>query len=176
MMNPQLLTELLFISAVLVLTVLGFSQLRGARLTGAEKSEKVLTGFLGGFLLMGGTVKFFEPFTSMFASQIALSELPFPELSKWAGQLGEISVGLSLLVLLIAGRKVPQWFAEKLFYLANLAIVVIMLVAVYVHLHPMVPAEVLPLASKPPSLTLVILFLSLLNVYLHRNNMASAQV
>lgn len=38
----------------------------------------MITGFLGPFLLMGGTVKFFDPFTTMFANQIALSGLPFP--------------------------------------------------------------------------------------------------
>ncbi len=41
-------------------------------------------------MVMAGTVKFFDPFATMFAKQIALSDLPFPTLSRWMGQLGEI--------------------------------------------------------------------------------------
>ena len=135
-----------------------------------QNAERLLTGFLGAFILLGGTAKFFEPFILMYAKQIALSGLPFPILSKWAGQLGEIFTGLTLLFLFIAGRTLPPVVSEKAFYLANSMIAVIMLVAIYVHLHPDVPAQILPLGTKPPFLTAFILLLTGLNIYLHREN------
>lgn len=129
-----------------------------------------MTGFLGVFLLMGGSVKFFERFTSMFANQIALSGLPFPALSNFAGQFDEISSGIALLALLVLGKKPASVIADKAFYLVNIAIITIMCVAIYVHLHPDVPAETLPLGTKPPYLTVYILLLAGLNMYLHRIN------
>jgi len=106
----------------------------------------------------------------MFANQISLSGLPFPTLSNRARQLGEISTGIALLTLLVFGKKLSPVIADKAFYLANLIIAFIMVVAVYVDLHPNVPAETVPLGSKPPILTVFILFLAGLNMYLHRNN------
>jgi hypothetical protein len=106
----------------------------------------------------------------MFANKIALSGLPFPTLSKWAGQLGEISTGIMLLTLLLFGRKLTTIVADRAFYFANLLIGFIMVVAIYVHLHRNVPAETLPLGTKPPFLTEFILLLAGLNIYLHRKN------
>jgi len=51
--------------------------------------------------------------------------------------------------------------------------VIIMLVAVYVHLHPDVPAEVLPFQSKPPVLTVIIMALAILNGWLRRKTRLS---
>ena len=121
-------------------------------------------------MLLGGTAKFFEPFTTMFANQIKLSQIPFPTLSAFAGQAGEITSGLMLLAFFVVGRKLAGVLADKIFYLTNLLIVVIMLVAVYVHLHPAVPADTLPFQSKPPVLTVIVMLLVGLNIYLHRNN------
>jgi len=59
--------------------------------------------------------------------------------------------------------------ADKLFYLGNLLIVAIMLVAVYVHLHPHVPAQVLPFQAKPPVVTIIVLLLAVLNIVLRRH-------
>lgn len=64
-------------------------------------------------LFMGGKVKFFKPFNTMFANQIALCGLPFPTLSKWAGQLREISTGIALLALLIFGKKLSTFLVNK---------------------------------------------------------------
>lgn len=119
---------------------------------------------------MAGTVKFFDPFTTMFANQIALSELPFPTLSRWAGQLGEMGAGAILLLILIADSRLSDEL-KNLAMLATTALTtIIMLVAIYVHLLPNVPAEVLPLQSKPPVLTLVILGLAWLNAYFYKIN------
>ena len=68
----------------------------------------------------------------------------------------------------------PLW--EKLlpvltatgFYIANLLIVIIMSVAVYVHLHPCVPAEILTFGYKSPVSTVMTLLLVVLSMYLQR--------
>ena len=166
----QLYKELFLISIVVVLTVAAYFKLRNHHTNTAQTSEKIVTGFLGSFLILGGTAKFFEPFTTMFASQITLSELPLPGLSAIAGQFGEIITGVTLLVLLPLGQRLASVTTDRLFYLVNMVVGIIMLVAVYVHLHPAVPAEVLPLASKPPYLTLFIMTLVGLNCYLHYSN------
>ncbi|WP_225311029.1 hypothetical protein [Vibrio fortis] len=134
----------------------------------AMKTQKILTGLLGAFMVMAGTVKFFDPFTTMFTQQITLSELPFPTLSRWSGQLGEISAGLLLLVIVIGERTLPRAVVDKIMVLSTLLTSAIMTVAVYVHLLPSVPAEVLPLQSKPPVMTLIILGLAWFNAYLYR--------
>lgn len=167
-------TELILIGSVLVLTAVGYLFLRNTRNSVIRKTEKIITGFLGAFLLMGGTVKFFEPFTTKFATQIALSGLPFPALSNFAGQWGEIITGITLLTLLVFGKKLSPVMADKAFYLSNLLIAFIMVVAVYVHFHPDVPANILPLESKPPFLTVFVLLLAGLNIYLHRRNHRTA--
>lgn len=169
-MNTQLLTELTLLGALFIATAVVLFLFRHSEASITKKMEKFLTGLLGGFLLMAGTVKFFDPFTAMFASQIALSDLPFPLLAKWAGQLGEISAGVMLLMVLFAGKKLSSAVADNFFFAASLLATVIMVVAVYVHLLPGVPAEVLPLQSKPPVLTLIILFLIGLNAYLRNTN------
>jgi hypothetical protein len=134
------------------------------------KAQKILTGLIGAFLLMAGTVKFFDPFTTMFTKQIALSELPFPFLSRWAGQLGEMGAGALLLVVMIGEKSLPRELLTKAMYASTALTTIIMFVAVYVHLLPSVPAEVLPLQSKPPVMTLVILALAWLNAYLYKKN------
>tara|TARA_R110002095_G_scaffold211041_1_gene198757 strand:+ start:155 stop:427 length:273 start_codon:yes stop_codon:yes gene_type:complete len=80
--------------------------------------------------------------------------------------LGELTAGGTLLLLLILWKRFSAEIAHGAFYLAQLLIAMIMLVAVYVHLHPDVPAEVLPLQSMPPILTLIILSLAGVNSFL----------
>ena len=55
-----------------------------------KTSIKIITGFLCFFMLIPGLVKFTEPFKTFFSTQISKSELPFPLLTFWSGQLGEI--------------------------------------------------------------------------------------
>ena len=170
MSTSQLVLELSLIGSMFLVT--GYFLFRSFDVTDALalKVQKILTGLLGAFLLMAGTVKFFDPFTTMFANQIALSELPFPVLSRWAGQLGEMGAGALLLVIMIGGKKITGDLRDKAMLLSTLLTTAIMLVAVYVHLLPNVPAEVLPLQSKPPVMTLVILALAWLNAYLYKLN------
>lgn len=173
-MSTQVFTEVALISSVALIVVAFLYFFRHIKLTVTEKIEKLLTALLGGFLVMAGTVKFFDPFATMFRTQIALSELPFPVISKWSGQLGEISAGLILLSVLIMGKRLNQKLSDQLFYFASLVTTIIMFVAVYVHLLPSVPAEVLPLQSKPPVMTLIIVGLVGLNAYLHKINTTKA--
>jgi len=85
MNSSQLIIELILIATTFIVTV--FLLTRSYRHTDAvsTKIQKTITGLLGAFLIMAGTVKFFEPFTTMFTSQIFLSELPY-HLSKVPNQ------------------------------------------------------------------------------------------
>jgi len=157
-MNAQILLETIMISTIFLLTVGYF--LRSKKSLG-KKIEVFSIALLGGFLLMGGMAKFFQPFASMFASQIELSELPFPTLSKFAGQMGEISAGLLYLLVLSKGKLISSKLASYALNGATFLTMIIMSVAVYVHLLPSVPAEVLPLQSKPPVLTIIVMIISL---------------
>ncbi|CDT97080.1 conserved membrane hypothetical protein [Vibrio coralliirubri] len=167
MSTSQLILELSLIGTMLLVTgvflVRSYDKTDGV----GTKVQKILTGLLGAFMMMAGTVKFFDPFTTMFAKQIALSELPFPTLSRWAGQLGEIFAGLLLLVVMIGDKALAAPIKDKAMQLSTLLTTAIMIVAVYVHLLPSVPAEVLPLQSKPPVMTLIILGLAWLNAFLY---------
>lgn len=167
MSASQLILELSLIGTMLLVT--GVFLVRSYDKTDSvgTKVQKILTGLLGAFMVMAGTVKFFDPFTTMFAKQIALSELPFPILSRWAGQLGEIFAGLLLLMVMIGDKALAAPIKDKAMQLSTLLTTAIMIVAVYVHLLPSVPAEVLPLQSKPPVMTLIILGLAWLNAFLY---------
>tara|TARA_B100001063_G_C16646320_1_gene493545 strand:- start:307 stop:822 length:516 start_codon:yes stop_codon:yes gene_type:complete len=167
MSTSQLILELSLIGTMLLVT--GVFLVRSYDKTDSvgTKVQKILTGLLGAFMVMAGMVKFFDPFTTMFAQQIALSELPFPTLSRWAGQLGEIFAGLLLLVVMIGNKALAAPIKDKAMQFSTLLTTAIMIVAVYVHLLPSVPAEVLPLQSKPPVMTLIILGLAWLNACLY---------
>lgn len=169
-MSTQLLMEVSLISSVFAITGTWLYRNRHAKKSLASKMETFLTALLGGFLVMAATVKFFDPFIHMFHAQITQSQLPFPSLSKWAGQLGEMFSGVLFLFVLIVGRRFTGKLIDLIFASASLLTTVIMLVAVYVHLHPNVPAEVLPLQSKPPYLTLVVMMLVGVNAWLHYRN------
>ncbi|WP_096041317.1 DoxX family protein [Pseudoalteromonas agarivorans] len=167
MSTSQLILELSLIGTMLLVTgvflVRSYDKTDGV----GTKVQKILTGLLGAFMVMAGTVKFFDPFTTMFAKQIALSELPFPTLSRWLGQLGEIFAGLLLLAVMIGNKALAAPIKDRAMQLSTLLTTAIMIVAVYVHLLPSVPAEVLPLQSKPPVMTLIILGLAWLNAFLY---------
>lgn len=167
MSTSQLILELSLIGTMLIAT--GIFLVRSYDKTDSvgTKVQKILMGLIGAFMVMAGTVKFFDPFTTMFAKQIALSELPFPTLSRWVGQLGEIFAGLLLFVVMMGNKQLAAPIKDKAIQLSTLLTTAIMIVAVYVHLLPSVPAEVLPLQSKPPVMTLIILGLAWLNAFLY---------
>jgi len=117
-------------------------------------------------------VQFIEPFKTFFTVQIANSGLPFPTLSFVGGQASEILTGALLFALLFFWKKFSPAIVNNLFISGNLLVFPIMTVAIFVHLHPDVPAEVLPFESKPPILAAALIILSGLNLYLHRKNQA----
>ncbi|GAL17599.1 hypothetical protein JCM19235_6152 [Vibrio maritimus] len=170
MSTSQLILELSLIVTMLLVTGYYLFRTYEASDSVSKRSQKILTGLLGAFMVMAGTVKFFDPFTTMFTQQIALSELPFPTLSRWAGQLGEITAGALLMVLMVVSHRLSTRTNDILITASTLLTTAIMIVAVYVHLLPSVPAEVLPLQSKPPVMTLIILGLAWLNAYLYQRN------
>lgn len=121
-------------------------------------------------MFMFGVLKFVNPFKSWYSTQIMKSELPFPNLSFWSGQIGEIIVGIVLICILLSGSKLKQNILNKIFSIANVSIIMMMLVAFYVHLHPNVPSEVLPLKISPPIIPGVFMLLAIANIYLKVKN------
>jgi hypothetical protein len=117
--------------------------------------------FLGFSILMFGVLKFVDPFHTWFAAQIAKSRLPGPSFG--LGIAAEIGIGLALIAPW-AARKPLAAYRRRILALSSLGLIVIMLVATYVHLHPEVPADVLPLKIKPPIIPLFFLGLAALNL------------
>lgn len=126
--------------------------------------QKISTFIVAFFLLIPGLVKFTNPFKHFFTVQIANSNLPLPELSFIMGQASEILTGALLFALLFFWKKFQPELAKKLFLLGNLMVYPIMAVAVYVHMHPDVPAEVLPFESKPPVLAVALIIGATINI------------
>lgn len=157
-MNTQVLLEVSMISTMALITI---AYLFRSNASAGNKIQTFVIALLGGFMVLGGTAKFFQPFATMFASQIQLSGLPLPKLAKFAGQIGEITAGVLYLLVLTKGKLISVKISEMVLNGATLLTVVIMTVAVYVHLSPNVPAEVLPFQSKPPILTVIVMLISL---------------
>ena len=129
---------------------------------------KIITGFLGIGMLLPGLAKFTEPFKTFIYKQLELTGIPFPEVMQHVVKLSEVAIGLTLIYIAFLGNKLSTAFRNKIFYLANSIIIVMMIVAIYVHLHPNVPAEILPLESKPPIMAVAYILLVVLNTYLYR--------
>jgi len=123
---------------------------------------KALSLFLGVLMFMFGLLKFFQPIRGWFDVQIQQSHLPHEAVL--AGKLGEIVTGC--LFLLPWFRKSLTAKRRDLLLLIACSILVIqMVVAIYVHLQPQVPAGVLPLGIKPPVIPVVVLLLGLLTAF-----------
>jgi hypothetical protein len=117
---------------------------------------------------MFGFLKFFEPFHTWFHIQIVKSGLLL--LGIPLGIIAEISIGLSLLLASSFRQRIKSLFTP-IVALASAGLIVNMSVAIYVHLQPEVPANVLPLGIKPPFIPLVFVLLAGLNLYqLFRTN------
>ena len=129
------------------------------------KTNKVLeynSRFLGTVIFIFGFLKFFEPFHTWFHIQIAKSGLP--PLGIPMGIAAEMSIGLSLLLASSFRQRIKSLFTPIL-ALASAGLIVNMAVAIYVHLQPEVPANVLPLGIKPPFIPLVFVLLAGLNLF-----------
>jgi hypothetical protein len=123
---------------------------------------------------MFGFLKFFEPFHTWFHIQITKSGLPplgFP-----LGIAAEISIGISLLLASSFRQRINRLFTP-IVALASAGLIVNMAVAIYVHLQPEVPANVLPLGIKPPFIPLAFMLLAGLNLFqLFRNDESAPSV
>lgn len=131
-----------------------------------KKSIKIISAFLGMSMLVFGVLKFINPFKGWYASQVLYSQLPFSDFSYWSGQIGEIVVGLLLLAFSLTKLGANDKKLDILFLVANFSIIAMMLVAFYVHNHPDVPANVLPLKIKPPVIPAFFLILGAINIFL----------
>ena len=128
-----------------------------------KKSVTYLSGFLGFGIFAFGVLKLVQPIKGKYEAQIVSGGLP--ETLHPLGITLELLSGVALLLVAFLGLRLGR-LMPILLQLGSLGIVVITCVACYVHLHPAVPAEVLPLDIKPPVLPGTFLLLALLNLYL----------
>jgi len=144
------------------------------RTTSENEVLKYNSRFLGTVIFAFGVLKFFEPFHAWFHIQIAKSGLP--PLGVPLGIAGEMSIGLGLLLASSFRTKIKSLFTP-IVALASAGLIVNMAVAIYVHLQPEVPANVLPLGIKPPFIPLVFMLLAGLNLFeLFRTNQNAPSV
>lgn len=123
---------------------------------------KVLSLLLGILMLMFGFLKFFPPINGWFDIQIEQSHLPHQAVL--AGKMGEMLTGFLFLLPWLRKRLAAR--SRNLVLLAASGLLVVqMVVAIYVHLQPQVPASVLPLGIKPPVIPAVVLLLGLLTAF-----------
>ena len=126
------------------------------------KIVKYLSLFLGVVIFMFGLLKLFKPFCDWIRIQIAQSGLP--TLAVHLAIFGEMSTGIAFLVPFLF----PDYFKRQTVFMitaANVALVIMMCVAIYVHSQPTVPAEILPLKMKGPQIPLTFLLGALVNQY-----------
>ena len=131
-----------------------------------KKTSKIITAFLGIAMFMFGVLKFVDPFKTWYHTQVEKSELPFQAFSYWSGQLGEIAVGMMLLLSLWPTVNQQPAYRQRLRLLANILVIIMMATAFYVHMHPGVPESVLPLKIRPPFIPGFFLVLAMWNIYL----------
>ena len=124
--------------------------------------SKALSLFLGVLIFMFGFLKFFQPFRGWFEIQIHQSHLPREAIL--VGKLAEMVVGCLFLLPWIR-RSLSAKSRGQLLLIASSILVVQMGVAIYVHLQPQVPANVLPFGIKPPVIPFVVLLLGLLTPF-----------
>jgi hypothetical protein len=125
----------------------------------STRLSKVLSLVLGIQMFMFGFLKFFQPFHGWFDIQIQQSHLPHAAIL--AGKLTEMLTGV-LFLLPWLWRSLSVKNKDQMLLTACFILFTQMVVAIYVHLQPGVPASVLPLGIKPPVIPGVVLLLGLL--------------
>lgn len=123
---------------------------------------RVLSLLLGVLMFAFGFLKLFQPFSGWFDVQIQQSHLPHEAIL--AGKLTEMLTGILFVlpscVSSLSGRT--KGFA---LLAASFLLFTQMVVAIYVHLQPGVPAGVLPLGIKTPFIPCTVLLLALLTAF-----------
>ena len=124
-----------------------------------RSAKNILSLFLGCLMLTFGLLKFVNPtIDGWFTVQIQQSHLPHSAIL--IGKIGEVVTGL--LFLLSRFRPWQARWEDRILLLACSSLLLEMLVAIYVHLQPGVPPEVLPLGIKPPVIPLFVLLLDVM--------------
>ena len=139
----------------------------------SSRLSKVLSLTLAVWMFLFGFLKFFEPFRGWFAIQIQQSHLPHEALL--AGKLTEMLTGI-LFFLPWAWKSLSAEGKNRVLLVASFLLVTQMVVAIYVHLQPEVPASVLPLGIKPPVIPGVVLTLALLAAWTAWNEIQALRV
>jgi hypothetical protein len=109
-----------------------------------------------------GFLKFFPPIRGWFEIQIQQSHLPHEAIL--AGKLTEMLTGI-LFLLPWLQRSLTAKSKDQILLIACFLLFTQMVVAIYVHLQPGVPASVLPLGIKPPVIPVMVLLLGLLTAF-----------
>ena len=123
---------------------------------------KVLSLLLGIWMFMFGFLKFFQPIRGWFDVQIQQSHLPHEAIL--LGKVSEMVTGI-LFLLPWFRRSLTAKSRDQVLLVACLILFIQMVVAIYVHLQPGVPASVLPLGIKPPVIPALVLLLGLLTAF-----------
>jgi len=126
------------------------------------KSLKIRSWLLGSFMFTFGTLKLLNPFGHWFHVQLinsGIGDLMFP-----FGVGTEITTGLILLGALLFKSKMSDPRFLTLMMVGSGLVVFTMITAIYVHLQPNVPANVLPLAIKPPFIPVSVLIFAVTNI------------
>ena len=127
-----------------------------------SRLSKALSLFLGILMFMFGFLKFFQPFHGWFETQIQQSHLPHEAIL--AGKLTEMLTGV-LFLLPWVWRSLTAKRKDHILLIACFILFTQMVVAIYVHLQPGVPASVLPLGIKTPVIPVFVLILGLLTAF-----------
>lgn len=113
-------------------------------------------------MFMFGILKFFQPIRGWFDIQIQASHLPHESIL--AGKVTEMMVGILFLLpwfwRSLSAKRKDQILLFSCFLLCSQ-----MLVAIYVHVQPEVPASVLPLGIKQPVIPVCVLLLAVLTAF-----------
>ena len=128
----------------------------------SSRLSKVLSLLLGLWMFMFGFLKFFQPIRGWFDVQIQQSHLPHEAIL--AGKLTEMLTGV-LFLLPWVWRSLTAKNKDQVLLIASFMLFTQMVVAIYVHLQPGVPASVLPLGIKPPVIPIFVLLLGLLTAF-----------
>lgn len=132
------------------------------------KFSKPISWFLGISMFMFGVLKFVPPFRDWYTVQITNSGLG--SFSYAMGISGEMTVGAALIMMLLPGPQVSDKIRFFITGISCCIIIVMMLTGIYVHLHPNVPAEVLPLKIKSPFIPAFFIALAVANLFLTRKD------
>ncbi|WP_290796414.1 hypothetical protein [Flavihumibacter sp. UBA7668] len=126
---------------------------------------KILPIFLGTTISLFGLLKFTDPFKTWYSIQIETSGLG--KYAYWMGIIGELSAGILFLFIAKNRNIYSSGMISRLNSIGSILIISMMVTGMYVHLHPEVPATVLPLKIKPPYIPGFFLLLAVFNLILN---------